>query len=93
MNIFKKVFLKHSLNDKCTDFFKDVNAFFEICVMVPNTYIFKCPRMFLPCEKIFFPQKQRPEGPAECKLTELSLPEACSDPLDHGCFPVIEKLK
>lgn len=49
-------------------------------------------KMVHPHENIFS-KKKSPEGPAECTLSGLSLPEACSNLLDHGCCPSLAKLK
>jgi len=58
-----------------------------------SQYIYKCPRIAYPCENMFFPQNQRPEGLAECLLTGLSFLEAWLNPLDHGKFPILQKLQ
>ena len=47
--------------------------------------------MVHPCENMFLPKNQRPEEPLECTLTRLSLLEIWSNPLDHGCFPILAK--
>lgn len=87
----RRLFLNIQWKIMCRLFLKDVNASFKMCVMVPNTYM--CPRIAYPCENMFFPQNQRPEGLAECLLTGLSFLEAWLNPLDHGKFPVLQKLK